>query len=75
LLSRRGRSSPAKASGFDTHRDSITSRHVVVWAHALHHLGVVGGGGGLRIAVRGVLRGRDTGAAGDNGIATMCNLS
>jgi hypothetical protein len=26
LLSRRGRSSPANASGFDTHRDSITSR-------------------------------------------------
>jgi hypothetical protein len=26
LLSRRGRSSPANASGLDTHRDSITSR-------------------------------------------------
>eukprot|EP01049_Picozoa_sp_SAG25_P012031 SAG25_NODE_1555_length_2770_cov_38.636459_4_plen_89_part_00 len=26
LLSRRGRSSPANASGFDTHRASITSR-------------------------------------------------
>jgi hypothetical protein len=26
LLSRRGRSSPANASGFDTHRDSISSR-------------------------------------------------
>jgi hypothetical protein len=26
LLGRRGRSSPANASGFDPHRDSITSR-------------------------------------------------
>jgi hypothetical protein len=25
-MSRRGRSSPANAGGFDTHRDSITSR-------------------------------------------------
>jgi hypothetical protein len=43
-LSRRGRSSPANASGLDTHRDSISSRFYCSWAELFEGFDTDGSG-------------------------------